>query len=601
MGTTAGGILTGFAEACYRDASLIYSMFFYGALCAVGGLFALPFLQVLPKSKRPPRLGTIGAALTLFATTLVIGRFLVLRDFFAESSGAHLPATAIAAVLAVAVALGIYSTGRAFGQNFRSDRLNGWPAWSFVGLTLLGFGVLASQPTVTALQRSSESQFDNGDSKGVILVVADALRADALSTYGAKMHRQEPSTPNIDKWAQSSVVFDDMSAQASWTKPTMASIMTSRHVPGHQTMLKTDVVPDSLPTLAEVLTGGNVDTAAVVTNYNLEPSYGFSAGFKNYRYLAPDRYLGAPEDANRLVAYNVYRLIHERYMSTAREARFFYQEGTQVNEEAFAFLDQKRTAPFFLWLHYMEPHDPFFANDGQSYARVASPNPPEHMAKTFHDAYLDDVQRFDKSFEQLLTGLSKRGLLDRVHIVLTSDHGEEFGEHGGYYHGQTLYEEMLNIPLVISGPAVTPARRADIARQVDIAPTIAGLFGIDADKSWEGRNLLGDTAAPTHTFASQNHQGQILESARQNHPQAMKLIKANENNPRGLEATELYELGADSKEKTSIKDAQPIVVQTLESELKLHKERSTQGGAARQKKEMKLEDEAELRALGYIE
>jgi arylsulfatase A-like enzyme len=223
------------------------------------------------------------------------------------------------------------------------------------------------------------------------------------------------------------------------------------------------------------------------------------------------------------------------------------------------------------------------------------------MAKIFHDAYLDDVQRFDKSFEQLLAGLNKRGLLDQVHIVLTADHGEEFGEHGGYYHGQTLYEEMLNIPLVIGGPAVTPARRSDIARQVDIAPTIAGLFGIAADKSWEGRNLLGDTAAPTHTFASQNHQGQILEAARQNHPQAMKLIQANADNPRGFAATELYELGADPREKSPIQDTQPIVVQTLESELNLHMERSKQGGALRQKKEMKLEDEAELRALGYIE
>ena len=601
MGTTAGGILTGFTEAFYRDASILYAMFFYGALCAVGGLFALPLLQLLPKARRPQRLGTIGLTLTLFATTFVIGRFLVLRDFFAESSTAQLPATAIAAVMAIAVALTVYSTGKAFGQNFRSDKLNGGPAWGFVGATLLGFGILASQSPESKVTTTIKSHIATGSSQGVILVVADALRADALATYGAKTHRELPSTPNIHKWAQSSVVFDDMSAQASWTKPAMASIMTSRHVPGHQTMLKTDVVPDSLPTLAEVLTTAKVETAAVVTNYNLEESYGFSAGFNNYRYLAPDRYLGAPEDANRLVAYNVYRLIHERYMSTSREARFFYQEGAQVNQEAFAFLDQERNAPFFLWLHYMEPHDPFFANDGQSYARVASPNPPEHMAKIFHDAYLDDVQRFDQSFAQLLDGLNKRGLLDKVHVVLTSDHGEEFGEHGGYYHGQTLYEEMLNIPLVISGPAVTPARRSDIARQVDIAPTIAGLFGLAADKSWEGRNLLGDSAPPTHTFASQNHQGQILEAARQNHPQVIKLIQANADNPRGLAPAELYELGADSQEKSPIQQTQPIMVKTLENEINLHQERSKQGGALRQKKEMKLEDEAELRALGYIE
>jgi len=601
MGTTTGGMVTGLLEALYRDASLIYALFLYSALGAAAGLATLPLLKILPKTLRPERLGSAGAALTLLGTTTVIGRFLLIRDVFEESAGANVPASIIALLAGLVAAVGVYSIGKAFGQNFRSDKLNGWPAWTLVASVLLGFGFLSTQTVTTTVHNQPPIKDDNHKVRGTILVVADALRADALSIYGATSPQSKAVTPNIHKWAQSAVVFDDMSAQASWTKPAMASMMTSRHVAGHQTMLKTDTLPQTLETMAEVLTAGKVQTGAVVTNYNLEKSYGFSAGFTNYRYLAPDRYLGAPADANRLVAYNVYRLIRERYMSQTREARFFYQGGQVVNQAAFEFLDQRQDTPFFLWLHYMEPHDPFFSNDGQSYARVATPAPPSHMAKIYHDAYRDDVQRFDQAFGEMLEGLRKRNLLDDVHIILTSDHGEEFNEHGGYYHGQTLYEEMLNIPLVISGPAVTPARRSDVARQIDIAPTIAGLFGLKPNPNWEGRNLLGDTAPPAHTFASQNHQGQILEAARQTNTVGMKIITANQDNPRGLAPIELYELGADSQERTNLGDDNPTAVQTLLDELKIHDKQSLTGGADRQQKSMKPEDEAELRSLGYIE
>ena len=116
MGTGIAGLLTGFTEAIYRDASLLYAMLLYGALCAAGGLLALPAIKLIPVDFRPTRLGSIGAALTLFVTTTVIGRFLLLRDFFEESAKSNLPATAIALVLGLAAAATVYSVGRAFGQ-----------------------------------------------------------------------------------------------------------------------------------------------------------------------------------------------------------------------------------------------------------------------------------------------------------------------------------------------------------------------------------------------------------------------------------------------------------------------------------------------------
>ena len=599
MGTTAGGMMTGLAEALYRGASPIYALFIYGAVCAVVGLCCLPFLALVPPHRRPKRLGTLGMTLTIFGGVAVIGRFLLIRDVFAESVGSGTPASALAVVLAVMAAVLVYSVGRGFSRNFRAETLDGLPAWSFVGSTLICFALLATRSGTPA--PVAENAAIPSTAEGVILVVADTLRADALTSYGAKAKVARPATPKVHAWASQSVVFDDMSAQASWTKPAMATMLSSRHAEGHQTMLKSDVLPDTLPTLAENLKAGGILTGAVVTNYNVNESYGFEQGFDHFQYLPPDRYLGAPPGANELVLYNLYRMVRERFLHEAREARFFYQEGDRVNLAAFEFLDANPDEKFFLWLHYMEPHDPYFTKDGTSYARVASPNPAAHEREIFHQAYGDDVERFDNWFGQLLRGLEQRGRLLRTHIILTSDHGEEFAEHGGFYHGQTLYEEMLQVPLILGGPSVTPARRADVARQIDIAPSVSALLGIQADVSWEGRNLLGDTAAPSHTFAAQNHQGQRLESVRVTAAPGLKLITANADNPRGLAPREHFATDSDPKESANLHPEQNAATQSLEEVLGHHREDSAKGGAQRQARSLQPEDEAELRALGYIE
>ncbi len=155
----------------------------------------------------------------------------------------------------------------------------------------------------------------------------------------------------------------------------------------------------------------------------------------------------------------------------------------------------------------------------------------------------------------------------------------------------------MKLPLIIKRPGEKTTVRNEIARQIDIAPTIAGLLGVTTSSEWEGRDLFGQDPAPATTIAEENHQGNILKSIREAGGQQLKLILANEDNPRGLAASELYSIAADPKEAKALK----LPTATLETALKAQQAASKRGGAVAQKRVLDTEAEAELRSLGYIE
>ncbi len=586
-GCTLGGLSVGLAEAAYRGVPLLWAALLYGSLWALVGLGATCAQAII----RSPMPASLGFTLSATLSSVVLGRFIIYRDVLGEAPGTGLQATAAAVAFALLVALvSGFITRRVLPSS------GSWGGFLSLGVLVL-FGVLTQLPPSQPDTPERESNTE-GVPGGVIMVVVDTLRADALGVYGAKKPDGTSLTPAVDTFAQQAAVFRDMSAQASWTRPAMASIHTSLHASGHNTMSKVAVLPDSLTTLAEALQQKGVQTGAVVTNYNLEPRFGFDQGFDHYTYLAPDRYLGAPADANRLAAYNVYRLLREKLLPGQREARHFYQEGDRVNEaglELLGRLDPDR--PFFLWLHYMEPHDPYFAADGQSYARVSSPNPDPSLAGPMLAAYHEDVRRFDRIFANLQQGLKAQGYED-VAILLTSDHGEEFAEHGGFYHGVTLYEEQLELPLIIAGTGVQVGIREDLARQIDLAPTIATLLGVAPAPQWEGRDLLGSTPAPAYTLAEEDHQGNRLTSIRETTGERYKLIQANPDNPRGLKPTELYSLTRDPGETTALTSPTGDTLRVAQAELQ---ESSQNAGAAPESAPLDEDAEAELRSLGYIQ
>ncbi|MEM6733189.1 MAG: sulfatase-like hydrolase/transferase, partial [Myxococcota bacterium] len=398
-GMAVGGLVVGLAEALYRDVQLVYASFLYGALWAAAGLAFAIALSVLKRRRSQSPLFGLGIGLAMCPSGFVLVRFAVMRDVLQEHPGANLKATAAGLIAALILALVIFGVTRSLRKVFYYEDLPRLVTWFTAALPLAVFSILAlggddALPTAPPDPKPLKG-------KGTVLLVVDTLRADALGVYGASEHDGAPVTPNLDAFANRGMVFDDVTAQASWTRPAVASLLTSRHPIAHQTMSKSAILPESLETLAEAMKRGGRKTAGVVTNYNLEAGYGFAQGFDQYRYLAPARYLGAPERANRLAAYNVYRLVREKLITAGREARFFYREGEIVNAVGLEMLDAIGDEDFFVYLHYMEPHDPYFGKD-RSFARVAQPHPPASLKDAMLDAYRDEVRRFDRIFGELM-------------------------------------------------------------------------------------------------------------------------------------------------------------------------------------------------------
>jgi arylsulfatase A-like enzyme len=591
-GATFGGLVVGLAEGLYRHVDLAYAALLYGAIWAiVASLMALALGRV---TRRPPNgLLTAGIAISLGLSLLVLGRFTIYRDIYLEVPGKALPALFIALALSSIAVIPVLMFSSSFRKHFipRFAHSPGWWTVPVATVVLFGFMTLTGDDDVAV--KAPDAHAMRG--QGVVLVVVDALRADMLGAYGAPKHRDQDASPAFDAWAAGGRRYSDMSAQASWTKPCVASLLTARHVSGHDTMSKVAVLPEGLPTIASVLHDAGIKTAAVQTNYNLEQGYGFDHGFDTYEYLPPARYLGAPARANRLAAYSVYRMIRERLPLLSRESKHFYRDGGVVAQHAFKALEPIGNDSFLLYLHYMDAHDPYFAIDGSSYARVATPHPDLASAPDLRDAYRDGVRRWDDFFAELLRGLEARGLKDRVLVIVTADHGEEFAEHGGFWHGTTLYEEQLHVPFVMAGDGVSAAVDSTLARQIDIAPTVLGFYGVTAPASWEGRNLRGDGEPVNASMAEEDHEGNVLSAVRQG---TRKLILANDGNPRGLAPVELYSLASDPGETQVLHD--DVQADALRMSLDRLRSDAKRGGAASATRPVDAAVEAELRALGVV-
>jgi arylsulfatase A-like enzyme len=287
----------------------------------------------------------------------------------------------------------------------------------------------------------------------------------------------------------------------------------------------------------------------------------------------------------------------------------FYQDSGVVNARAFDWLDRDAQDRFYLFLHYMDPHDPYFAHpyDGSAVARVAGDPDPAEAAR-LRELYVGEIEYLDHNFGKLLAKLRGLGVYDDTLIVLTADHGEEFYEHGGWWHGLTLYDEQIHVPLLIKWPkgraALAPGSSGEIARLIDVAPTMLARAGAPIPDSMQGVDLatpyIERSEKDREAYAEEDHEGNVLWSLR---TRTMKLIEANEGNHRGLPTRELFDIGADPGEQDNLLDKG--FEDTVE-QLALHAELQRQAAEGNAVEgggdvEMSLAECEQLRMLGYVE
>lgn len=324
-----------------------------------------------------------------------------------------------------------------------------------------------------------ETRMPGTDRRNFVLVIIDTLSRDHLPCYGYR----RPTAPTLARLASEGAVADGVSP-TSWTKPAVASILTGLHPLRHQAIGGEDVLPAAAETLAERLKARGYSSLGVTANGFVGGRYGFGQGFDEYVTL-PDQGFGRFEPA------------------------------ATVNRVLFERVSRLRP-PFFLYLHYLDPHAPYEPMSSRDSWRLMErlfprrtavtifeteeenfmTRPPELMRDAV-DQYDGEILRVDDAIAAVLDRLRRQGLLDSTLVIVTSDHGEELQEHGRMGHGKSLYEEVVEVPLVLWDPGlIPPGTRHGSVSLTDVAATALDLLG--KGTSADGTDGL-DLAAPLET------------------------------------------------------------------------------------------------------
>ncbi|GBD25704.1 Arylsulfatase [bacterium HR30] len=539
-----------------------FAFWAYGALGFVLGLLiALVRLVFAPGTRISDRAWTaLAAGLVVLPLALVVARYHVAQRYFAEQFPSPLSGMGLLVYLALllgAILVSVIVAALVFfvagGSRQAVWRLPVCWVLAFLALKAGAAGFTVPQPPPLRLAHGGAGQ------PNIVLVVVDTLRADALGIAGGTS-----ATPHMDALARDGVWFRNAYAQSSWTRPSIATILTGQYSPLHGAVHKFDPLPDEVRTVAEILRDAGYWTAAFVTNINVAPIFNFQQGFGEYHYLPPAFYFGASDSATRLSAYKLLRMLRERFLRRRLYYHHYYQDARVVTERVSQWLAEAPPRPFFLFVHYMDPHDPYFEipYNGRGIARVVEPSPPPDRAEEMRRLYAQDVQYFDGYFGALMEEFRRRELYDDTVFILTADHGEEFYEHGGWWHGTTLYEEQIRVPLIVRLPGGRERgiERTDLAQTLDILPTILGQAGVALNEALPGRDLFSASAPPEVLYAHESLEGNELEAVRW---QDWKLVVANAENPRGLPTTALFDLSRDPEEKVNLADSRPELVREM--------------------------------------
>jgi choline-sulfatase len=391
----------------------------------------------------------------------------------------------------------------------------------------------------------------------VVLVTIDTLRADRLGCYG----HAAAVTPALDALAARGVRFATAIAHVPLTGPSHASLLTGRTPLGHGFRDNGGyVLPAQVKTAAEDFRQAAYRTAAFVSAFPLDRRFGFDRGFETY-----DDHLPKGNDRRR-----------PPYVERLADA---------TTDAALRWLSAPAAAgasPFFLWVHYYDPHAPY--------------EPPAALSERFRASPYDgEIAFVDAQLARLLRALEQKGTLARTLVLATADHGEALGEHGEGTHGLFVYDATLKVPWIMAGPGVGAGRvSTTVARGIDLLPTLLDYAGIAPRADLEGRSLrpaaegrpMADAPAYAESLYPEREFGwaplHAWRTAR------YKLIEA----PR----PELYDLEADAGERTNRAADEPVRVEELRRVLQSALSRPAPAAGA----EVDPETAERLRALGYV-
>jgi choline-sulfatase len=350
--------------------------------------------------------------------------------------------------------------------------------------------------------------------RSVLLITMDTTRADYLGCFGSTTAQ----TPNIDRLAREGTVFTHCTTCAPLTLPSHSSMMTAVYPYVHGARQNgSGRLADSNITLAETLKAAGLATQATVASFVLNRQFGIAQGFDVYHDV-PRPAAGDPTHAER--------------------------PGDEVADDALAMLRSLASKPFFLWVHFYDPHFPYRSTRTTD---ILSPL-----------AYADEISFMDKQIGRLLAALRELNLGRSTLVVAVADHGEGLNDHDEWKHGYFLYETTLHTPLIFRCPGFVPAGRTVAAqvRTIDIAPTILAWLHLPAWDQAQGVSLAGlcsgqqsdpNLAAYSETFQAHTEYG--LSQLRSLSAGGWKYVWTTK--------PELYSLSRDPDEKNNLVEQEP--------------------------------------------
>lgn len=397
-----------------------------------------------------------------------------------------------------------------------------WAAASAVLLAIAIFIAAVPMPGSSMVESAGEPKgpVATAEAPNIVLIVLDTMRADHIGAYGY----ERPITPWLDAFAEKSTLFEHLVASSSYTLPTHATIFTGLYPESHgadrgdgpfalsleQLELQQDretvlPLPQQATTLAEMALNEGMETGAICANTAyLSRFFALDQGFETY----VDQ-LGANTERRPVGLALAYRVLAERNWKFKRfiwTNEKYYLLGSEVNELTLRWLEPRRDRRFFLFVNYMEPHEPYEPVPGYrdlfplSYADQRFDRTlirtgerdilPEEKAPLI-DAYDAEIRSLDDYLAALFARMEEWGLMDKTLVVITGDHGESFGENRVMSHGTSVYQPQVWVPLIYRKPGQTQGER--ISRRVamaDILPTVLADANIKDPGDLEGTPLF---------------------------------------------------------------------------------------------------------------
>lgn len=467
------GLLTGMGEVVVRGVAqlvrgpdpMVSADFVWMTPIAVTALFCLAVLPILffAKWKPLPAVGVLALLLFFAALAMVLALGRLARW----------------AQLIMAAGIALQCARLLAPHTSRLQRFAGRAVPVLVLLVLAGAAGMLTSRVVYERRAVTESSAAREGAPNVLLIILDTVRRSSMSLYG----HTRPTTPNLEEFAAGGVAFESAWTTSSWTLPSHGSLFTGRH----SWELSTDLVTpldDAFPTLAEHFRDRGYHTAGFTANIRYaNRAMGVARGFARYEdYPVTGAMVLQSSLLTRRLATAALRLVGIDQKLVRKPAKV-------ITDRFLGWQARRGERPFFVFLNFFDAHAPYLPPDS-----LAERFGPVRQGRALHDlsvveewseaeiareeaAYEASLVSIDQQLDRLFDTLEERGVLDETVIVITSDHGEQFGEHGLMDHGNSLYRPLLEVPLVIRYPDAAPAglRIETPVSLRDIAATIADL------------------------------------------------------------------------------------------------------------------------------